>query len=79
MPDTRMVRIYHRDGREGAILPADFTRKNLHPDDKSYAEQGFRIDRYEDGSVYDGPKSQREIEKAAEQRQTARTAKTGKS
>ena len=71
----RMVRIVHRDGREAAIEPKDFTRKNVHPDGKTYAEQGFRIDRYEDGAEYDGPKSQREIDKSAEERQAARTEK----
>lgn len=77
MPDTRMVVIRNpKTGREGAILPADFTRKNVHPDGAgSYAEQGYVIERYEDGSEYQGPKSQLEIDKAAEAKQTARAAK----
>lgn len=73
MADTRMVRIHHPDGREGAILPADFTKPSLHPKGMgSYADQGYVIDRYEDGSEYQGPKSKREIDKAAEEKQAAR-------
>lgn len=76
MPDTRMVIIRHPStGQEAAILPADFTRKNAHPRGAgSYAEQGYMIDRYEDGSAFEGPKSQREIDKAAEERAAAREA-----
>lgn len=73
MPD-KMVRIVHPDGREGAILPRDFTVKNVSPDGKSYAEQGFVIDRYETGEPYDGPTSRREIDKAAEERSAVREA-----
>lgn len=75
----RMVIIKHSDGREGAVLPKDFTRKNLHPEGMgSYADQGYVIDRYEDGTPYDGPKSKREIDKAAESKQAAKTADKGK-
>lgn len=74
MPDTRMVIIRHPDGREGAILPRDFTVKNVSPDRKSYAEQGFVIERYEDGSEYAGPKSQHEIDRAAEVKQATKIA-----
>lgn len=74
MPDTRMVIIRHPDGREGAILPRDFTVKNVSPDRKSYAEQGYHIVGYEDGSSFDGPKSQREIDRVAEDRAAQREA-----
>lgn len=72
----RMVNISHKDGREFAILPADFTKVNIHPKDVgSYADQGFVIERYEDGSEYAGPKSKREIQKQQEERAAAREAK----
>lgn len=71
-----MVNIRHKDGREFAILPADFTKPSLHPKDVgSYADQGFVIERFEDGSEYAGPTSKREIEKATEERAAAREAK----
>lgn len=76
MPDTRMVNIRHpKTGREYAILPSHFTRKNVHPKDEgSYAEQGYEIVGYEDGSEYAGPKNQREIEKAIDDRLATRRA-----
>lgn len=76
MPDNRMVNIRNpKTNVEYAILPADFTKKNIHPDGVgSYAEQGFVIDRYEDGSEYDGPKSKREIDRAAAEKQSAKDA-----
>jgi hypothetical protein len=72
MADTKRVLITHADGREYTILPADFTNPRVSPDRRSYADRGFRIAAYADGTPYDGPKSKREIEKAAEQRQAAR-------
>lgn len=75
MPDTRMVNIKHpQTGHEYAVLPADFTKKTLHADGKSYAEVGFEILGYEDGSEYDGPKSQREIDKVTAERAEKREA-----
>lgn len=71
----RMVRIAHPDGREGAIAPGDFTKKNLHAEGMgSYSDQGYIIGTYEDGGAYDGPKSKREIDKAAEAKQAAKEA-----
>jgi hypothetical protein len=79
MADTRMVIIRHpQTGHEYAIEPKDFTRKNVHPDRKSYADIGFVIDRYEDGSEYAGPKSKREIEQAAEAKHAPKAPEKGK-
>ena len=80
MPDTRMVIIRNpAAGQEGAILPRDFTIRNRYADGKSYAEQGWVIERYEDGSPFGGPKSQREIEQASAARQPARPSRAEKS
>lgn len=74
MPEQKRVTIVHADGREYSILPRDFDRATVHPRGVgSYADQGFRIVAHEDGSPYEGPKTKREIEQAAEQRLTART------
>lgn len=80
MADDRMVNIRHpKTGREFAILPKAFTRANVFPEGVgSYAEQGYEIDRYEDGSEYDGPKSQKELDKAAEVKQAPKAAEKGK-
>lgn len=54
------VIIEHRDGRNYAVLPADFERGI----DGDY--QGFHITAYEDGRPYEGPKTAAAIRKAAE-------------
>lgn len=74
----RFVIIKHRDGREFAIRPSDFTKGNTDPGGESYAERGFRIDRWEDGTPYDGPKTAREIERQHEQRVEAAQAAASK-
>jgi hypothetical protein len=73
MPD-KYVTIVHADGREFSVLPKDFTSPRTSPDRESYAERGFKIVGYTDGTPYDGPTSQREIDRAAEERQAAREA-----
>lgn len=75
MPD-KYVTIVHADGREFSILPKNFTSPRTSPDRESYAARGFRIVGYTDGTPYDGPTSQREIDRAAEARQAARQAAT---
>lgn len=75
MPDEKRVTIVHADGREYSILPADFTNPRVSVDKRSYADQGFRIVDHVDGTPYDGPKTKREIEQIAEERQAAREAK----
>lgn len=55
-----MIRIVHPDGREYAVLPADFERGI----DGDY--QGFRAVAYESGEPYQGPKTAAAIAKAAE-------------
>lgn len=75
MPEQQRVNIAHRDGREYSIRPADFTNARVSPEGKSYAEQGFRIVGHVDGTPYDGPATQREIDQAAEERRAAREAK----
>lgn len=68
----RFVRIVHKDGREYAIQPKDFDVKNVSPEGESYADQGYRIVAWEDGTEYDGPKSRREIDAAKEERAAQR-------
>jgi hypothetical protein len=53
----RYVIIRHKDGREYAILPADFDTKNVSPDGESYEAQGFKIVSYQDGEKYEAPKA----------------------
>lgn len=53
-----MVVIEHRDGRQYAVMPADF-EKGAETD-----YQGFRVVSYEDGSKYEGPKTAAAITKA---------------
>lgn len=70
-----------------AVTPHDFfTKKLLRKGDapvdsmrtadmETYAEAGYRLgDRYEDGSEYDGPKTQRQYESAQEGRRAERAA-----
>lgn len=72
----KMVRITHPDGRDGAILPADFTKSNLHAEGMgSYADQGYIIDRYESGEDFEGPKSLKEMQKVDAAKQAAREAR----
>ncbi len=61
----KRVTIRHTDGREYSIEPKAFTDPKLSPDKKSYADRGFEIVSYVDGSPYDGLKSLAEIEAAA--------------
>lgn len=49
---TKRVRIAHPDGREYGIEPSAFTRADLHPSGRSYADAGFSIVGHEDGSPY---------------------------
>lgn len=49
---TKRVRIVHPDGREFGIDPSAFTRADLHPSERSYADAGFSIVGHEDGSPY---------------------------
>lgn len=73
MPDPKRVTIRHpKDGREYSIESSDFTNPGVHPEKVSYAAQGFEIVAHVDGTAYDGPKSQREIDKIVEARQAAR-------
>lgn len=72
MPDEKHVLIAHDDGREYGIRLADFTNPKVSPDRQTYADQGFRIVSYEEGTPYEGPKTKREIERAAQERQAAR-------
>ncbi len=72
MPEQKRVTIAHADGREYSIRPADFTNPRVSPEKQSYADQGFRIVAHVDGTPYEGPKTKREIERAAEERQAAR-------
>lgn len=52
---AKMVIIRHpRDGREYAIEPRDYVKKNVSPDRQSYRDQGFEIVGYEDGTPYEG-------------------------
>ncbi len=51
---AKMVVIRHKDGREFAIEPRDFVKKNVSPDKQSYKDQGFEIVGYEDGPPYEG-------------------------
>ena len=60
------------DGREYGIEAKDFTNKRLSPDEKSYAERGFEIVSYDDGTPYDGPKTLAEIEAASAPKHSAR-------
>lgn len=53
-----MVKIAHRDGREYAVLPADF-EKGAEGD-----YHGFRITGYESGEKYEGPKTAAAVAKA---------------
>lgn len=75
MPNSKRVLITHADGREYTILPADFTNPRVSPDRQSYADRGFRIASYADGTPFEGPATKREIEQAAEVRAAAREAK----
>lgn len=72
MPEPQRVLIVHADGREYTVLPSDFTNPIVSTDKNSYADQGFRVVSYADGTSYGGPKTKREIEQAAEDRATVR-------
>lgn len=52
---TKMVVIEHRDGRRYAVTPADFHHARTGAGGETYEEQGFRIQRYLDGSAYEPP------------------------
>lgn len=71
---SKRVKIVHPDGREYGIPAAAFSDKRLSPEG-SYAERGFEIVSHEDGTPFEGPKSKREIEAAAAERQAAREDK----
>lgn len=75
MPEQKRVLITHADGREYSIPERAFTDARLHPRGAgSYADQGFAIASYEDGTPYDGPKTKRAIDKAAEEKAARRQA-----
>lgn len=59
---SKRVLIRHpRTGHEYAVLPADFRRRKLARDNDgkpiTYADAGYRIVSYVDGSPYQPPKS----------------------
>ena len=74
----KRVFIAHPDGREYSIEPTAFTDPRFSSQKKSYADQGFRIVSYDDGSPYDGSKTKAEIEAAAAPQVSARNVQPAK-
>lgn len=72
---TRVLIRHPKSGREYSILPADFTNPRVSPDRKTYADQGYEIVSYVDGTPYEGPTTLKEIEQGRGERQAARADK----
>lgn len=51
----RMVVITHKGGGRVAVTPHDYHHVKVGPEGETYADLGWKIERYEDGQPYEAP------------------------